>query len=56
VELTSPVKDLLSAARDKGLIALSAGENVLRILPPLTVQAEEIDFAANILDEVLASV
>ena len=55
VELTTPVKDLLSAARDKGLIALSAGENVLRMLPPLTVQAEEIDFAADVLDEAMSS-
>ena len=54
IELDRPVKDLLAAACGRGLLALSAGESVLRLLPPLTVTAEEIDFAVDVLDQVLA--
>ncbi|MFC3071535.1 aspartate aminotransferase family protein [Shinella pollutisoli] len=36
-----PVADLLNAVRAEKLLAVSAGGNVLRLLPPLTVTAEE---------------
>jgi acetylornithine/N-succinyldiaminopimelate aminotransferase len=55
VDLGRPVGDLVTAARAKGLLILSAGETVLRIMPPLTVQPDEIDLAVRILDEVLSS-
>ena len=54
VDLGRPVGDLVAAARAKGLLILSAGETVLRIMPPLTVQTDEIALAVRILDEVLA--
>lgn len=54
VDLGRPVGDLVAAARAKGLLILSAGETVLRIMPPLTVQADEIDLAVRVLDEVLS--
>jgi predicted acetylornithine/succinylornithine family transaminase len=54
VDLGRPVGDLVTAARAKGLLILSAGETVLRIMPPLTVQPDEIDLAVRILDEVLS--
>ncbi|MEI8078099.1 MAG: aspartate aminotransferase family protein [bacterium] len=53
VDLGRPVGDLVTAARAKGLLILSAGETVLRLMPPLTVQADEIELAVRILDEVL---
>ncbi len=55
MDLGRPVGDLVTAARARGLLILSAGETVLRIMPPLTVQADEIDQAVRILDEVLAA-
>ena len=54
VDLGRPVGDLVTAARAKGLLILSAGETVLRIMPPLTVQPDEIDLAVRIIDEVLS--
>ncbi len=36
-----PVADLLKAVRAENLLAVPAGDNVLRLLPPLTVTAEE---------------
>ena len=36
-----PVADLLKAVRAENLLAVPAGDNVLRLLPPLVVTAEE---------------
>jgi len=44
--------DVLDAIRAEGLLAVTAGENVLRIVPPLTVSAAEIDEALAILGKV----
>ena len=55
IDLGRPVGDLVAAARARGLLILSAGESVLRIMPPLTVQADEIDLAVRILDELLSA-
>ncbi|MEO1200414.1 MAG: aspartate aminotransferase family protein [Pseudomonadota bacterium] len=40
-----PNTDVLAAVRDEGLLAVGAGQNVLRLLPPLTVSEDEIDEA-----------
>jgi len=44
--------DIVAKAREKGLLVLTAGDNVLRILPPLTVSKGEIDEAVGILQKV----
>ncbi|MBV9553750.1 MAG: aspartate aminotransferase family protein [Alphaproteobacteria bacterium] len=44
--------DVVAKAREKGLLVLAAGDNVLRILPPLVVTKREIDEAVAILDQV----
>jgi len=44
-ELNIEAAPLVAAARDKGLLILTAGPNVLRFLPALNVSAEEIDEA-----------
>ena len=38
-----PVAEVASVARDEGLLTVVAGDNVLGILPPLTISLEEID-------------
>lgn len=53
VELTKPVAPLISAARDKGLLVISAGENVLRLCPPLIINHEQIDVAVATLNDCL---
>lgn len=40
-------------AEEKGLLLVSAGPNVIRLLPPLTVSEKEIDEAIEILKDVL---
>jgi len=43
----------VKAAAQKGLLILSAGTDVIRLLPPLTITKEEIDQGLEILIEVL---
>ncbi|EJN94300.1 acetylornithine transaminase [Streptococcus ratti] len=54
IETTANLADLVQAARDKGLIVLTAGTNVIRLLPPLTLTKEELDQGLTILKEVFA--
>jgi acetylornithine/N-succinyldiaminopimelate aminotransferase len=47
-----PAADFGTRLRENGLLTLTAGENVLRILPPLVVTEGEIDEAVGIIDKV----
>lgn len=51
-----PNKDILAAMRDAGLLAVSAGDNVIRLLPPLIVGEEDIDEGIRRLETALAAV
>ena len=46
--------DIVNDAREKGLIVITAEENVLRLLPPLIIDEQNVDEAASILDEVFS--
>ncbi|WP_010530243.1 acetylornithine transaminase [Lentibacillus jeotgali] len=54
IECSQNVSHLVEALIEKGLLVLSAGPNVLRLLPPLIVSKEEIDQAVDLLSEVLS--
>jgi len=45
--------DVITAARAEGLLLVAAGENVVRLLPPLIIGDEEITEAATRLDRAL---
>ncbi len=49
-----PAGVLLPLLLEEGLVALTAGENVLRLMPPLNVTKEEADCAIQIMDKVFA--
>ena len=51
--LDRPASSLLPLLRAQGLIALSAGEKVLRLLPPLIVTAGQVDEAVGMIDRAL---
>ncbi|RWZ58787.1 acetylornithine transaminase [Halobacillus fulvus] len=53
IELKVGAMDIIHQLRDKGLLAVLAGPNVIRLLPPLTASKEEITTARNILEDVL---
>ena len=51
LELTGkPGGEVITAAREKGLLVISAEHNVLRMLPPLVITKEDVDKAVEILD------
>jgi acetylornithine aminotransferase len=45
---------VVDACRELGLLTLTAGSDVLRLLPPLVVTEAEVDEALGVLREVLA--
>ena len=51
VQLNGSVKPLIEAARQRGLLVINAGEDILRICPPLTITPEEIESGLEILAE-----
>ncbi len=53
IELAEPVAPYIDGAFDKGLLLCSAGENVIRLLPPLVISDAEIAEAVSVLAEVL---
>lgn len=55
IETEKPVADLITMAREYGLLVHRAGANVLRLLPPLNVSKTEVEEALSILDKVCAS-
>jgi acetylornithine/N-succinyldiaminopimelate aminotransferase len=55
VELDRPAAPVVAAALEHGLVIGSAGENTLRLTPPLTLSADEATQAIDLLTEVLAT-
>jgi 4-aminobutyrate aminotransferase len=49
------VERLERMAFSQGLLVLAAGKNVLRLAPPLVVDAEDVDIALGILDQCLSA-
>ncbi len=47
-----PNMDMVAKLRDAGLLAAGAGENVVRLMPPLTVEEPQIEEAYRIVDRV----
>ena len=54
-ELSGPAQPVVGAALERGLVCLTSGANVLRLLPPLVVGAAEVDHALETLTEVLGA-
>jgi acetylornithine/N-succinyldiaminopimelate aminotransferase len=51
--LERPAADVVAACREEGLVVLSAGDDVLRLAPPLTVGPSDVERALVILDRIL---
>jgi len=51
LELDSPVAPLLKYANQHKVLLISAGDNIVRLCPPLTITNEEIDLCINVLTE-----
>jgi len=53
IELKEKAGKYVKELMDRGIIALLAGKYVIRLLPPLIIGKEEIDYVVKVLEEVL---
>ena len=53
LELTEPAGPYVTKALEKGVIFMSAGTHVIRFVPPLVIEKEDIDQMIAVLDEIL---
>ena len=54
LELSEPAAPFVTAARERGLLVLTAGPEVIRIIPPLVITEAELERGVVTLEEVLA--
>ena len=48
-----PVGEIVKKALEEGLLVISAGSDVLRLVPPLVIRKSQIDEMADILGDCL---
>lgn len=53
LEFDTAVSPIIAKAMEKGLILISAGANVIRFLPPLIIEKEDVDTMTAILKEAI---
>lgn len=53
LEVEAPAAEVVTRALEAGLILISAGANVIRIVPPLTISLEELEDGLSVLEKVL---
>jgi acetylornithine/succinyldiaminopimelate/putrescine aminotransferase len=54
MDLVPPVGEVIGACRERGLLVLSAGDNTLRLAPPLITEEATVRRAVEIIDRVLS--
>ncbi|GIQ70002.1 acetylornithine aminotransferase [Xylanibacillus composti] len=54
IACTEPVADLVAQAREQGLLVVTAGPNVIRLLPNLLLTEEEMERGLDVLTSLLA--
>lgn len=55
LELKIPSSEIQQKALEKGLLLLTAGPNVVRLLPPLIISKEEIKKGIDIINEIISN-
>ncbi len=53
IELTRRAQPYLDALAERGVLALQAGPNVIRLLPPLVITGAQLDHVLDIVEDVL---
>ena len=56
IQISGNPKEVLKKAAENGLLILTAGHDVIRMLPPLTISYEEIDEGLKILHSILSEI
>jgi len=54
LELSVPARGVVAGCMERGLLVLTAGDTVVRFVPPLIVGEADVDRAVGIVDQVLA--
>ena len=54
LQLSEPAAPFVTAARERGLLVLTAGPEVIRIIPPLVITEPELERGVAILEAILA--
>ena len=54
IEMHGPAGPVIKGLRERNILAIKAGDRVLRLLPPLVVGSGEIKRLLGALDEILA--
>jgi acetylornithine/succinyldiaminopimelate/putrescine aminotransferase len=54
MEVSVPARTIVAGGMERGLLTLTAGDNVVRFVPPLIVTEGDVDRAVGIVGEVLA--
>ena len=54
MELSVPARSIVSGCMARGLLVLTAGDNVVRFVPPLIITEADVDRAVGIVSEALA--
>jgi 4-aminobutyrate aminotransferase-like enzyme len=52
--MVPPVGDVVTACRERGLLVLTAGDNTLRLAPPLVVDEASVRRAVEIIEQALS--
>lgn len=55
LQLTEDPAPIVKAARERGLLVITAGTNTLRFVPPLTITEQEITQGLDVLEEAIAA-
>ena len=55
LELNAPVKRIITMAAQRGVVCISAGDQILRLVPPLVITRQQIDAAVDVLEDICAT-
>jgi len=55
VEVAVPARGIVAACMERGLLVLTAGDNVVRFVPPLILTEADVDRAVAILEAAFGS-
>lgn len=56
LEFDRPVKDIVKSCLDKGLIVVTAGPHVVRMLPPFIIEEKDVDQMIHILETAIQEI
>ncbi|HOV13719.1 MAG TPA: aspartate aminotransferase family protein [Spirochaetota bacterium] len=53
IQIDFPARDMINSLISKNIVAIPAGENVVRLMPPLIAEKKHFDIVINAIDQIL---